>query len=201
MAWEVYSKHPERATPATVNEQLAYEATFKELIEYISEDIQGDETCGDTIESKFNPDGLCGHQHVIGHGEDGTCSSSVNDGGCGIHSTSYGGSDLDPDQNCADDNTSADANCSNLSQDTTCNAGGASASTTSPDEKCSSTDDDGACGHYDADESCGPNTTTRDQACGVTTVSVLGFDTHYYDSDGNCTADDPDRSNIENREV
>ncbi len=40
MAWEVYSKHPERATPATVNEQLAYEATFKELIEYIGEDIQ-----------------------------------------------------------------------------------------------------------------------------------------------------------------
>ena len=33
-AWEVYSKHPERATPATVSEQGAYRATWNEFIEF-----------------------------------------------------------------------------------------------------------------------------------------------------------------------
>jgi integrase len=31
-AWEVYSKHPERATPATVSEQGAYQATWDEFV-------------------------------------------------------------------------------------------------------------------------------------------------------------------------
>ena len=34
-AWEVYSKHPDRATPATVAEQLAYESSFNEFIDNV----------------------------------------------------------------------------------------------------------------------------------------------------------------------
>ena len=33
-AWEVYSHHPERATPATVSEQNSYRATFNEFIKF-----------------------------------------------------------------------------------------------------------------------------------------------------------------------
>lgn len=34
-AWEVYSKHPERATPATVSEQNAYKSTFDEFVTFV----------------------------------------------------------------------------------------------------------------------------------------------------------------------
>ncbi len=34
-AWEIYSTHPERATPATVAEQIAYKTTFTEFAEYL----------------------------------------------------------------------------------------------------------------------------------------------------------------------
>ena len=34
-AWEVYSKHPGRATPATIAEQLAYEASLNEFINFV----------------------------------------------------------------------------------------------------------------------------------------------------------------------
>lgn len=37
-AWDVYSKHPERATPATVSEQGAYKSTFKEFKEFVKDD-------------------------------------------------------------------------------------------------------------------------------------------------------------------
>ena len=33
--WEIYSQHPERATPATVGEQIAYRTTFNEFIKFI----------------------------------------------------------------------------------------------------------------------------------------------------------------------
>eukprot|EP00831_Metopus_contortus_P079437 TRINITY_DN7902_c0_g1_i2.p1 TRINITY_DN7902_c0_g1~~TRINITY_DN7902_c0_g1_i2.p1 ORF type:complete len:760 (+),score=58.41 TRINITY_DN7902_c0_g1_i2:1988-4267(+) len=36
--WEVYCQHPERATPATVNERVAYEATLNEFIKFIDAD-------------------------------------------------------------------------------------------------------------------------------------------------------------------
>jgi len=34
-AWEQYSKQPDRATPATVSEQLSYETTFKEFVSFL----------------------------------------------------------------------------------------------------------------------------------------------------------------------
>jgi integrase len=37
LAWEVYSKHPERATPATIAEQLAYKSSFSEFIDFIAD--------------------------------------------------------------------------------------------------------------------------------------------------------------------
>ena len=37
-AWEVYSNHPERATPATVAEQLGYKTSFNELIKFVGTD-------------------------------------------------------------------------------------------------------------------------------------------------------------------
>jgi len=36
--WETYSNHPERATPATVAEQLAYKATLNEFIAFVKND-------------------------------------------------------------------------------------------------------------------------------------------------------------------
>ncbi len=39
-AWEVYSTHPERATPATVSEQGAYKATWKEFIEFAGSTLE-----------------------------------------------------------------------------------------------------------------------------------------------------------------
>jgi len=38
-AWSVYSQHPDRATPATVSEQLSYEATFKEFVNFLGNNI------------------------------------------------------------------------------------------------------------------------------------------------------------------
>ena len=37
-AWEIYSQHPERATPATVAEQIGYRTSFKELITFVNDD-------------------------------------------------------------------------------------------------------------------------------------------------------------------
>jgi integrase len=37
-AWEVYSNHHERATPATVAEQLGYKTSFNELIKFVGND-------------------------------------------------------------------------------------------------------------------------------------------------------------------
>lgn len=37
--WEVYSHHPERATPATVAEQIAYRTTFSEFLKFIRDSI------------------------------------------------------------------------------------------------------------------------------------------------------------------
>jgi len=36
-AWDIYSKHPDRATPATVSEQNSYEATFNEFMRFAGE--------------------------------------------------------------------------------------------------------------------------------------------------------------------
>ena len=36
-AWEVYSQSPERATPDTVSETLAYQATLQELIDFLAD--------------------------------------------------------------------------------------------------------------------------------------------------------------------
>jgi hypothetical protein len=33
-AWEIYSKHPDKATPATVREQGAYRSTWDEFVEF-----------------------------------------------------------------------------------------------------------------------------------------------------------------------
>ena len=35
-AWHIYSTHPDRATPHTVSEQLAYKTTFEEFLSFIS---------------------------------------------------------------------------------------------------------------------------------------------------------------------
>ena len=37
-AWEIYSQHPERATPATVAEQIGYRTSFNELITFVDDD-------------------------------------------------------------------------------------------------------------------------------------------------------------------
>ena len=37
-AWEVYSNHPERATPATVAEQIGYRTTLREFIRFVEDD-------------------------------------------------------------------------------------------------------------------------------------------------------------------
>ena len=35
--WEVYSRHPERATPATIAEQIAYRTTFDEFLKFVAD--------------------------------------------------------------------------------------------------------------------------------------------------------------------
>lgn len=37
-AWGVYSNHPERATPATVAEQIAYRSSFKQFVDFVNDD-------------------------------------------------------------------------------------------------------------------------------------------------------------------
>ena len=37
--WEIYSKHPERATPATVSEKNAYRATLNEFVKFVDDDL------------------------------------------------------------------------------------------------------------------------------------------------------------------
>ena len=39
-AWELYSKHPDRATPATVSEQGAYESTWQEFIKFAGAELE-----------------------------------------------------------------------------------------------------------------------------------------------------------------
>ena len=39
-AWEVYSKHPDRATPATVSEQGAYRSTWDEFVEFAGSTLE-----------------------------------------------------------------------------------------------------------------------------------------------------------------
>jgi integrase len=38
-AWEQYSKQPDRATPATVSEQLSYETTFKDFVNFLDKPL------------------------------------------------------------------------------------------------------------------------------------------------------------------
>lgn len=38
-AWEQYTKQPDRATPATVSEQLSYETSFKEFVNFIDRPV------------------------------------------------------------------------------------------------------------------------------------------------------------------
>jgi len=40
-AWETYSKQPTRATPATVSEQLSYQSTFEEFVNFIGKPLLG----------------------------------------------------------------------------------------------------------------------------------------------------------------
>ncbi len=40
-AWEIYSNHPNRATPSTKNEQLAYEASFNEFVKFVKNNTIG----------------------------------------------------------------------------------------------------------------------------------------------------------------
>jgi hypothetical protein len=154
-----------------------------------------DEHCGQTTTGNtVDPDDLCGHQHwteTFGESQDGVCSTTESDVGCGAHTTEYGGTWSDPDQHCSGTTgTNADRNCSTLSKDDTC-AALSNPSTTSPDECCGGVNDlDEACSRYDKDESCG-NKNTRDEACGTTPVSVLS----YTDIDNHCgKSGDPDDS-------
>ncbi|UDQ97776.1 tyrosine-type recombinase/integrase [Lentisphaerota bacterium WC36G] len=39
MAWDKYSVHPERATPATVSEQQAYRSTFNEFLKFVNNSL------------------------------------------------------------------------------------------------------------------------------------------------------------------
>ena len=34
--WQKYEVHPDRATPHTVTEQLAYQSTYKEFVQFVS---------------------------------------------------------------------------------------------------------------------------------------------------------------------
>jgi hypothetical protein len=154
---------------------------------------QSDEHCGKPIAGGKDPDDLCGHQHyteIFGESQDGVCSTTESDAGCGAHTTQYGGTWVDPDQHCSGTTgASADRNCSTLSNDDTC-AALSNPSTTSPDENCSLSDSDDACSRYDKDESCSMNY-SKDDACGTTTIKWVSDP---IDDDENCgrTASDPD---------
>ncbi len=39
-AWDMYSKQPNRATPATVSEQLSYQSTFEEFVNFIDDPLR-----------------------------------------------------------------------------------------------------------------------------------------------------------------
>jgi integrase len=59
--WEVYSKHPDRATPATVHEQHSYKATLEEFISFVKKDDLGIADITTEITDKFA-------QHMRGKG-------------------------------------------------------------------------------------------------------------------------------------
>jgi integrase len=50
-AWEVYSKHPDRATPATVSEQGAYESTWDEFINFAGSNLEINDITPEMAES------------------------------------------------------------------------------------------------------------------------------------------------------
>jgi hypothetical protein len=155
---------------------------------------QSDEHCGEPIMgSTIDPDDLCGHQHVASGTTDHVCSATVNDVGCGMHITEYGGTWKDTDQNCTSVNP-VDMNCSSAILDSNCGIK-SNPSTTSPDENCSMVDRDEACSRYDKDESCGSGSSrvsnAVDEACGTTTIAGW-FDP--VDNDNNCGTIDPDNS-------
>jgi integrase len=39
IVWDTYSKHPDRATPATVHEQLGYKSTFDEFVKFVGNEF------------------------------------------------------------------------------------------------------------------------------------------------------------------
>lgn len=130
-----------------------------------------DQHCGGTLPNgQTDADEMCGHQSNIGGDQDGTCSATTADSGCGTHNHVYGPLPFeDPDQHCVGTNT--DQNCSKMASDATCNSK-THPSTTSPDENCGTItgdkyDRDEACSHYDPDAACGFNAQDNDQACGT----------------------------------
>ncbi|QDV52351.1 hypothetical protein [Gimesia fumaroli] len=155
---------------------------------------QTDEHCSKGLATGgTDPDEMCGHQHNIGLAEDQNCSATVTDVGCGVHTTSYGGTDRDTDQHCVGGN--ADMNCaSSAGVDSNCNAS-TFPSNTSPDERCgtvagATTDYDAACSHYDADESC--SSTSTDESCGT-------FPGPFNDNtDEHCPSPSQDQSDVPN---
>jgi hypothetical protein len=51
---------------------------------------QSDEHCGKPMAGGKDPDDLCGHQHyteIFGESQDGVCSTTESDAGCGAHTT------------------------------------------------------------------------------------------------------------------
>ncbi len=52
-AWNVYIEHPDRATPATVNEQLSYKFTFEEFVKFVGDDSIGIDEITPEITDKF----------------------------------------------------------------------------------------------------------------------------------------------------
>lgn len=51
--WDVYIKHPDRATPATVSEQDSYKATFNEFVSFIGNDVIEMSTITPEMTDKF----------------------------------------------------------------------------------------------------------------------------------------------------
>ena len=163
---------------------------------------QSDEHCGQQLpRGGIDPDDLCGHQSMIGGTPDAACSATVQDVGCGTHTTHYGGTWTDTDQSCAGPTgPDADRNCAALTNDSTC-GDPSNPSTTSPDENCSTTDMDEACSRYDKDESCGVGN-TPDEACGKMWIGTWGIGSWHHDPDNNCGKNykgviDPDDSESE----
>lgn len=156
-----------------------------------------DQNCGGTYGAGVHDkDEDCGHAHYASGDNDGSCSATSTDEGCGDHNTNYNVDTFnDTDEHCASGVTpgttpDSDQNCSSQSADATCNAHSPDYST-SPDESCSSTDTDNACGaggsvnhdaSYDRDESCGNS--NADESCGAG---------GWLDGDENCdNGGDPD---------